>query len=320
MYLNLDVDQAQHTSFAVVEKGKNFHNKHGRFQYDDMIGKPFGSKIYARDRGSNRSYIYVLHPTPEYWTEALPHRTQIIYAPDISMITLMLDLQPGSIVLETGTGSGSLSHAIIRTIAPKGHLYTFDFHSERVEKAKAEFQAHGLSAYVTVQQADATRDGFGVDGMCDAVFLDLPAPHLALPFAHASLKKTGGRFCSFSPCIEQVQRVCEQLRQMHYTDIVTIEVLERKLDIKPVVVPECPLTPTNLSATVAKRKAAEAQRAIKRSKSADVGNELYFTASNYIHEQKGHTGFLTFATRPHFSLIECDVESSTSSLPVNEDE
>lgn len=30
--------------------------------------------------------------------------------------------------------------------------------------------------------------GFGVDGMCDAVFLDLPAPHLALPFAHASLK------------------------------------------------------------------------------------------------------------------------------------
>eukprot|EP00043_Microstomoeca_roanoka_P007096 m.68663 g.68663 ORF g.68663 m.68663 type:complete len:71 (-) comp13690_c0_seq6:41-253(-) len=29
-----------------------------------------------------------------------------------------------------------------------------------------------------------------------------------------------------------------------------------------------------------------------------------FTGSNYVSEQKGHTGFLTFATRPHESLVK----------------
>ena len=35
-----------------------------------------------------------------------------------------------------GTGSGSMSHSLIRTIAPSGHLHTFEFHAERAEKAR----------------------------------------------------------------------------------------------------------------------------------------------------------------------------------------
>ena len=35
-----------------------------------------------------------------------------------------------------GTGSGSMSHAIMRTIAPTGHLYTFEFHEQRAKIAK----------------------------------------------------------------------------------------------------------------------------------------------------------------------------------------
>ena len=35
-----------------------------------------------------------------------------------------------------GTGSGSLSHSIVRAIKPTGHLHTFDFHEKRVESAR----------------------------------------------------------------------------------------------------------------------------------------------------------------------------------------
>ena len=46
--------------------------------------------------------MYLLYPSPELWTVTLPHRTQILYTTDISLITLELDLKPGSVVIESG--------------------------------------------------------------------------------------------------------------------------------------------------------------------------------------------------------------------------
>ena len=85
---------------------------------------------------AGKGWIYLLHPTPELWTLLLPHRTQIIYFADIAVITSYLELKPGSVVIEAGTGSGSLSHSIYRTIAPSGKLYTFEFHAQRAERAR----------------------------------------------------------------------------------------------------------------------------------------------------------------------------------------
>ena len=62
-----------------------------------------------------------------------------MYSTYIAMVRLQLELGPGNVVVESGTGSGSLSHALARTVAPRGHLHTFDFRAERVEKARAEY-------------------------------------------------------------------------------------------------------------------------------------------------------------------------------------
>ena len=50
------------------------------------------------------------------------HRTQILYSTDISMILFELDLKLGSRVVETGTGSGSLSHSICQSIGAEGQF------------------------------------------------------------------------------------------------------------------------------------------------------------------------------------------------------
>lgn len=85
---------------------------------------------------NSRGWVTVLHPTPELWTLTLPHRTQIIYSTDASLIAMEIGLRPGSKVIEAGTGSGSLSHCIARSISPSGCLYTFDFHQQRVKMAE----------------------------------------------------------------------------------------------------------------------------------------------------------------------------------------
>lgn len=97
-----------------------FQTSYGALKVKDLIGQRFGTKIRM-----SRGYAYALYPTPDLWTRTLPHRTQILYATDISLIILELELKPGSIVVESGTGSGSLAHSLVRTIAPTGHLYTF---------------------------------------------------------------------------------------------------------------------------------------------------------------------------------------------------
>lgn len=96
-----------------VTPGEHVSNMFGHFPHDDMIGMPYGSKMISKN---GRGYVYLLRPTPELWTLALPHRTQILYAPDMSFISMKLNMGPGSRVIEAGTGSGSFSHVIARTV------------------------------------------------------------------------------------------------------------------------------------------------------------------------------------------------------------
>nr|CAD7441149.1 unnamed protein product [Timema bartmani] len=165
-----------------------FQTTYGALKVRDLIGKKYGSKVEL-----SRGWAYVLHPTPELWTFTLPHRTQIIYTPDISLIIFQLEIRPGSVVVESGTGSGSLSHALLRCIKPQGHLHTFDFHSHRVLLAQEEFANHGVAEFVTVAQRDVCEIGFGEElkGKADAVFLDLPHPWEAVEHAADVIKESG---------------------------------------------------------------------------------------------------------------------------------
>lgn len=109
------------------------------------------------------------------------------------MILHQLEVRPGAVVVESGTGSGSLSHYFLRALKPTGRLHTFDFHEARADQARDEFKRHGLGDYVTVYHRDVCNLGFTseLDGVADAVFLDLPAPDLAVPHAFKALKLSG---------------------------------------------------------------------------------------------------------------------------------
>ncbi|RKO97281.1 hypothetical protein CXG81DRAFT_11558, partial [Caulochytrium protostelioides] len=216
----------------VLADGGIIHNRFGRFYHTQFLGQAYGSRIRSSD---NLGFVYLLAPTPELWTLALPHRTQILYNTDISFITSQLELKPGSVVIETGTGSGSFTHALARTVAPHGHVYTYEYHSERQKKAQIEFEQHGLRHVVTSTHADAYLDGFHVKAQADAVFLDLPAPWDAVSHAVAALNPARvTRLCSFSPCIEQIIQTVAALEAHGFAQIRMFEVLVREYEVRHV--------------------------------------------------------------------------------------
>lgn len=235
--------------------------------------------------------------TPELWTRSLRHRTQILYLPDIAFITQMLDIRPGSKVIECGTGSGSFSHSLARAVSPNGHLFTFEYHEVRAQLARQEFEEHRLSPQlVTATHRDVCKDGFGMEGVADAVFLDLPAPWEAIPHAKAALNRAKlARICCFSPCIEQVQKTCSALREHGFFDVEMYECLIKEHCVyKHESVRKFTLDPVAYA-----KNESGAIIATKRAKNYQPPEDEEFETrlmSRPNVEIKGHTSYLTFAS------------------------
>ncbi|XP_040959900.1 tRNA (adenine(58)-N(1))-methyltransferase catalytic subunit TRMT61A-like [Gossypium hirsutum] len=117
---------------------------------------------------------------------------------------MYLEVVPGCLVLESGTGSGSLTTSFARAVAPTGYVYTFDFHEQRAASARSTFCCRDtslsliVSVYryllvslkecfmiVTMGVRDILGEGFPdqFSGLADSVFLDLLEPWLAIPSA-----------------------------------------------------------------------------------------------------------------------------------------
>ncbi|QDS69025.1 hypothetical protein FKW77_009627 [Venturia effusa] len=208
-------------------------------------------------------FAHVLPPTPELWTVSLPHRTQVVYTPDYSFILQKLRVRPGDSIIEAGAGSGSFTHAAARAVfnghrtnttlqangrptkkrKRLGQVYSFEYHEPRYQELCKEVVEHGLDGVVTANHRDVYADGFTLSDpsspiRANAVFLDLPAPWLALPHLSRTSPnsplnpKTTTHICTFSPCIEQVQRTIEKMRELGWVEIHMFEIAHKRIDVR----------------------------------------------------------------------------------------
>lgn len=239
-----------------------------------------------------------------------------------------LGIKPGSLVIETGTGTGSLSTAFITALQPTGRLYTFEYHDERAAGAASDFDRNALAPWVTVTHRDTIALGFPaeLDAKIDAVFLDLPAPWVVVPAAKKSLKHSG-MFCSFSPCIEQIQATAEALTAHGFVNIEMVECLQKTYDVRSLPskkdeedwkITDSPqnLLPANYKKRArveveeiqegedkedtVKRTLRPAKRALvahqkKGDSSSTTADETAATVTLPFPEMRGHTGYLIFA-------------------------
>ena len=209
-----------------VESGKQFHTDRGYLDYDEIIGREFGSIVLSKPYGHK---FFIFKPLPSDIVVNMTRASQIIYPEDIGLILVYSGIGPGSIVVEAGTGSGSLTGILGKYIQPNGHIYTYDVRDSAIKQAKKNMKKMGVSEFVTIQKGDLLTEvqHTGVD----AVILDLATPWLAMEQVHGFLKNSGV-VVSFSPVIEQVIKTHEALKTQHFHDIKTFELLKREIRVK----------------------------------------------------------------------------------------
>ena len=247
---------------------------------DEATPGPFKAQ-YKEAMAASSGFIHILPPTPENWTRSLPHRTQVVYTPDYGYILHRIRARPGSVVIEAGSGSGSFTHAAARAVfngygdpqprsnalsngagtttqrikpARLGRVYSYEFHAERHARITQEMTDHGLSTVVATIHRDVYNDGFLLpppdpeapdaspnSPLASSIFLDLPAPWLALP--HLTRTSTPAspsalspsvpiHICTFSPCIEQAQRCVLTLRALDWLEIEMVEMQHRQIEVR----------------------------------------------------------------------------------------
>jgi tRNA (adenine57-N1/adenine58-N1)-methyltransferase len=217
LYLN-----SKRTYLVEVEKGKSFHTHKGYIQFEDLIGKPYGTSV-----GSNLGAKFTaLKPLLSDFIFKSQRRTQITYPKDVALIVMFAGIGPGCRVAEAGTGAGALTTALAYYVRPGGKVYSYEVRPEFAEIAARNLKRANLLDYVELKVKDVTSTIDETE--LDSVVLDLATPWLVVPHAYSALKGSG-TLVSFSPTMDQVVETVEALQQAGFTDVETVECIMRRM-------------------------------------------------------------------------------------------
>jgi tRNA (adenine57-N1/adenine58-N1)-methyltransferase len=208
------VSRDQKRYFIRLEPGGVLQTHRGVMQHDDLIGVPWGSEIQSH-LGINH---YLIEPTLRDVLLHTKRRSQIIFPKDIGYILLRLSVGPGQTILEAGTGSGALTTAFAWAVGPEGKVISYDRRTDLQELARQNLQRVGLEGRVEFRVRDIS-EGFDETNI-EALFLDLPSPHLFLSQVQAALSNNG-RFGAILPTTNQVSALLEALSR-HDFDLIDV--------------------------------------------------------------------------------------------------
>lgn len=219
----------RHKSFIVrIKRGGELQTHRGVLKFDDIIGKPWGSRI----RSHMGNPFYVLQPALGDLLKELPRNTQILYPKDIGFILVQMGIGEGQVILEAGTGSGSLTSAMAFAVGSRGKVITYEARDEMQKLARKNISRLGLEERVDFKLRELTQEqGFDEEGV-DALFLDLPNPYDYIHHARKALKM-GGFFGSILPTVNQVSKLLLALRQFDFAFVDVCEVLLRYYKPEP---------------------------------------------------------------------------------------
>lgn len=201
----------------IARVGEKFSTADGVFDLTDLVGKLPGSVV----KSHLGHQLLAFRPTPSDWVlHAVKRQTQVTYPKEMGYILVRAGVMPGSIVVESGSGSGASTLMFAFAVGDTGHVFSYERRPEFSELARRNIERAGLSHRVTFKVKDIA-EGFD-ERDADVVFLDVREPWLYLQQAMGALAD-GGTLVVLVPTTNQVS---ETLRAMQNQPLVDIEVCE----------------------------------------------------------------------------------------------
>jgi len=203
-----------------LHAGNELQTHRGVLYHDDLIGKALGREVC-----SHLGYPFlVLEPSLSDLIQDIKRTTQIMYPKDIGYVLLRMNIVSGRRVIEAGTGSGGLTLALARAVAPDGRVYSYEVRPDVVQLAAKNLEQVGLREFVELKERDIAA-GFD-ERDADALFLDVRRPWDYLAQAEVALKGSGF-FGSIVPTTNQVVRILQALPEHSFSAIEVEELLLR---------------------------------------------------------------------------------------------
>lgn len=211
----------------IARVGEKFSTEEGVFDLAHLAGQPPGSIVESH----LKHQLLAFRPTPADWVlYATKRQTQVTYPKEMGYILVRAGVGPGSVVLESGSGSGASTLMFAFAVGDDGHVFSYERRQEFLELSKRNVERAGLAHRVTFKLKDIS-EGFD-ERDADIVFLDVKEPWLYLRQAVEALA-SGGRLVVLVPTTNQISETLRVMKSCPLVDIEVCEILLRHYKLNP---------------------------------------------------------------------------------------
>jgi len=211
-------------SYLIEVAYRTLHTKSGTLDLKKLKKKKFGNEIKTH---LNKKFSIVKPNIKDILEKKVKRMPQIIMQKDAGLILAYTGIEPGSLVVDAGTGSGFLSIFLANYIKP-GKVVTYEKNKRFVKVAEENIKLSGLKN-IKLKQKDITK---GIDERnVDLVTLDMKGVEKVIKYAYKTLKP-GGYLVVYSPYIEQVTSVVKEIERKNFCNIKTVENIVREWQIE----------------------------------------------------------------------------------------
>jgi tRNA (adenine57-N1/adenine58-N1)-methyltransferase len=202
----------------LINTSETFHCQYGTLNIKKI--KKFGQKVKI-----GKECFMVVKPTIIDLLKKCRRIPQVVLPKDAAQIIAITGVSHGWKCLDAGSGSGFLALFLGHLVQPDGKVITYERNKRFAENVKKNIELCGLEKTVKIKNKDILK-GFPERSL-DLVTLDMMHAEKIVPKAHKAMKP-GAWIVVYSPHIEQQKRVIEEMKKLSFTQVKTLENIQRE--------------------------------------------------------------------------------------------